>query len=90
MFQIKFSLPLHLGIGHLLLFPFKQTSDLYMTRTLLCDYQLSVKYMYSVMHDSDSGIGIDSGIIALLTGIGIGIGIKHLEDSWNRIRNQRF
>ena len=40
----------------------------------------------AVMHDSDSGIGIDSGIIALLTGIGIGI--KHLENSWNRNRNQ--
>ncbi len=40
------------------------------------------------MHDSDSGIGIDSGIIALLTGIGIGIGIKHLDNSWNRNRNR--
>ncbi len=42
----------------------------------------------SVMHDSDSGIGIDSGIIPILTGIGIGIGIKQLEKSWNRNRNR--
>ncbi len=45
-----------------------------------------MKHCCSVMHDSDSGIGIDSGIITLLTGIGIGI--KHLENSWNR--NQAF
>ncbi len=30
------------------------------------------------MHDSDSGIGINSGIVALLTGIGIRIRIKHM------------
>ncbi len=40
--------------------------------TLVATYNL-------VMHDSDSGIGIDSGMIPLLTGIGIGI--KHLENS---------
>ncbi len=38
------------------------------------------------MHDSDSGIGIDFGIIPFLTGIGI----KHLENSWNRNPNQAF
>ncbi len=42
----------------------------------------------AVMHDSDSGIRIDSGMIPLLTGIGIGI--KRLENSWNRNRNQAF
>ena len=40
------------------------------------------------MRDSDSGIAIDSGIFPFLTGIGIRIGIKHLENSWNWNRNQ--
>ena len=38
--------------------------------------------------DARFRFGIDSGIIALFTGIGIGI--KHLENSWNRNRNQTF
>ncbi len=46
----------------------------------------------SVMHDSDSGIGTDSGMIPFLAGIGIGIGIKKTELSrnfcWNRNRNR--
>ncbi len=33
----------------------------------------------AVMHDSDSGIGTDSGMIPFLAGIGIGIGIKKTE-----------
>ncbi len=42
----------------------------------------------SVMHDSDSGIGIDSGIILLLAGIEIGI--KNFKKPWNRNRNRKF
>ena len=34
------------------------------------------------MHDSDSGIGIDSGITLFLAGIGIGI--KKIKFCWNR------
>ncbi len=33
-------------------------------------------FSMAVMHDSDYGIGIDSGMIPLLTGNGIGIGIS--------------
>ncbi len=33
----------------------------------------------SVMHDSDSGIGIDSGMIPFFAGIGIGIGTKNIK-----------
>ena len=41
------------------------------------------------MHDSDSGIGIDSGIIPLWAGIGIGIGIgiRNFKKHWN---NNKF
>ena len=41
-----------------------------------------------VMHDSDSGIGTDSGMIPFFAGIGIGIGIKKTELYWNRNRNR--
>ncbi len=37
------------------------------------------------MHDSDSGIGIDSGISKFFAGIGIGTGIKKTQRYWNRI-----
>ena len=44
----------------------------------------------TVMHDSDSGIGTDSGMIPFLAGIGIGIGIKKTELYWNRNRNRKL
>ncbi len=42
----------------------------------------------SVMHDSDSGIGIDSGISPIFAGIGTGIGITDFKRYWNRNRNR--
>ncbi len=42
----------------------------------------------TVMHDSDSGIGIDSGISHISAGIGIGIGINKIKLGWNRNRNR--
>ena len=46
------------------------------------------------MHDSNSGIGINSGMIPIFAGIGIGIGIgiKNNQIKWNRNwnRNQTF
>ncbi len=41
---------------------------------------------HAVMHDSDSGIGIDSGITQVCTGIGI----NKIKLCWNRNRNQGF
>ncbi len=41
-----------------------------------------------VMHDSDSGIGIDSGITPIFTGIRIGI--KNIKKLWNLNRNQEY
>ncbi len=45
-----------------------------------------------VMHDSNPGIGIDSGMIPFFVGIGIEIGIKNIKIEWNRNwnRNQWF
>ena len=43
---------------------------------------------HPVMHDSDSGIGIDSGMTPFFAGIGIGIGIKKTKFCWNRNRNR--
>ena len=39
-------------------------------------WPVSVPLLRAVMHDSDSGIGIDSGISHISAGIGIGIGIS--------------
>ncbi len=54
-------------------------------------HQLAFNYMYiiniicpPVMHDSGSGIGIDSGI----SHISAGIGINKVKLGWNRNRNQ--
>ncbi len=38
----------------------------------------------TVMHDSDSGIGIDSGISHISAGIRIGIGINKINLGWNQ------
>ena len=45
------------------------------------------------MHDSDSGIGTDSGMIPFLAGIGIGIGIKNIKtelesDFWVNLESE--
>ncbi len=57
----------------------------------LPDYRYPVSalnLMYTpVMHNSDSGIGIDSGISQFFAGIGIGTGIKKTKRYWNRNRN---
>ncbi len=50
-----------------------------MTKIVLCS---------PVMHDSDSGIGIDFGISPILAGIGIGTGIRDFKMYWNRNRNR--
>ena len=40
------------------------------------------------MHDSDSGIEIDSGISTIFAGIGTGIRIRDFKRYWNRNRNR--
>ncbi len=69
------------------------TNTLAHISTYCVTYVSSIGWPFiAVMHDSGIGIGIDSGMIPLLLGTGIGIGIKRfrrffLEFCWNRNRN---
>ena len=52
-------------------------SSLFPVITINHNHMIYGQYMLGpVMHNSDSGIGIDSGITVFLAGIGIGTGIK--------------
>ena len=47
-------------------------------------FETNCKWSVPVMHNSDSGIVTDSGMIPIFAGIRIGIGIKNIKIEWNR------
>ncbi len=52
---------------------FKYVEKVWSAQGKVFQIEFSIVLYTPVMHDSDSGIGTDSGMIPLLAGIGIGI-----------------